>query len=219
MGPNTKAYEEHSVVRFRVGKTDDKGRAVAAGATGTIVHVYPVPPTKEPAYVIEITLFDAQGVHNDSHLIDARHSELEVDEMRLMDSQAWTLLVEAAKKCPGLPENVRKVLALPLADLMSLPFIDGAKPRPEGQRCVPYWREHSFDASYLEFLDDQIRREPRGPEWSQRLRTRRDALAPFVNVLLLGYTIKWDDFRATIEVDARGQRIVHFELHREGEGG
>jgi hypothetical protein len=77
MRSNTRAYEEHSVVRLRVAKTDDKGRPVAAGATGTIVHVYLVPPTKEPAYIIEITLLDTQGVASDSHLFDAHHSELE----------------------------------------------------------------------------------------------------------------------------------------------
>jgi hypothetical protein len=64
-------------VRLRVGKTDDKGRPVSAGATGTIVHVYPVPSAKEPAYIFEITLFDARGDHHDSHVFDARHSKLE----------------------------------------------------------------------------------------------------------------------------------------------
>ena len=133
--------------------------------------------------------------------------------MRPIDSQSWSLLVGAARNCPALPAEIREVLALLLADILALPFVDGSKPKPEGVCCLPYWREHSFDSSYLEFLDDQIRREPRGPEWSKRLRLRRDALAPFVNVMLVGYTITGENFQATIEVDARGQRIVHFELY------
>jgi hypothetical protein len=57
MGSNAKGYEEHSVVRLRVGKTDDKGRPVAVGATGTIVHVYPVSPPKESAYMWRSSFF------------------------------------------------------------------------------------------------------------------------------------------------------------------
>ena len=77
MASNPAAYPELSVVRLRVAKTDDQGRSVAAGATGTIVHVHPVPPKEEPAYIVEVVRFDAQGVHHDSHLIDARQSEIE----------------------------------------------------------------------------------------------------------------------------------------------
>ena len=136
-----------------------------------------------------------------------------------MDTEAWSLLVGAAQKCPGLPREIKWVLAVPLEYLLSLKFVDGSRPMVEGVCCLPYWREHSFDAGYLRFLDDQIRKEPRGPEWSKRLRVRRDALAPFVNALLLGYTIKWDVFHAAIEVEACGRRIVHFELYRLGESG
>jgi len=70
-------YEELSVVRLRVSKTDDKGRLVAAGAEGTIVHVPRLPPEREPGYIVEILLFNTQGVHDDSHLIDVWHSEIE----------------------------------------------------------------------------------------------------------------------------------------------
>ena len=45
------------------------------------------------------------------------------------------------------------------------------------------------------------------------MRVRRHALAPFVDVKLMGYTIKWEHFHATIEVEARSQRIVHLELY------
>jgi hypothetical protein len=62
----------------RVPKVDDKGRSVGAGAEGVIVHVYPVPAGKPPAYIVEVILFDEKGVHNDSHFFDALHSEVEV---------------------------------------------------------------------------------------------------------------------------------------------
>jgi hypothetical protein len=77
MGSTPKPYEELSLVRLRIPKTDDKGRPVAAGAKGTIVHVPQLPPKQEPGYIVEIVLFNAQGVHDDSHLIDVCHSEIE----------------------------------------------------------------------------------------------------------------------------------------------
>ena len=77
MAVTPRPYEELSIVRLRVQKTDDKGRPVAAGAKGTIVHVPPLPPDREPGYIVEIVLFNAQGVHDDSHLIDVCHSEIE----------------------------------------------------------------------------------------------------------------------------------------------
>jgi hypothetical protein len=71
-------YEEFSRVRLRVPKVDDKGRAVAAGTEGAIVHVHPVPAGAAPAYVVEVVLVDDRGLQCDAHLFDAGHSELEL---------------------------------------------------------------------------------------------------------------------------------------------
>jgi hypothetical protein len=73
---NWKPYPEHAVVRIRVSKRDDQGRGVAAGALGTIVHVYPTRPDEQPAYIIEVVLADARGVQVDAHIFDALHEEL-----------------------------------------------------------------------------------------------------------------------------------------------
>jgi hypothetical protein len=77
MATSPKAYEALSVVRLRIPMTDDQGRAVAAGSKGAIVHVHPASPPQEPAYIVEIILFNAQGIHDDSHLVEARHSQVE----------------------------------------------------------------------------------------------------------------------------------------------
>ena len=78
MGANPAPLKEHSCVRVRVPKVDDKGRSVAVGAEGVIVHIHEVPAGQPPAYIVEVILFDKKGVHNDSHLFDALHSEVEV---------------------------------------------------------------------------------------------------------------------------------------------
>ena len=45
--------------------------------------------------------------------------------------------------------------------------------------------EHSFDETYIEFLDEQITLNARGDEWSDRLRIRMERLRPFVNKKLV----------------------------------
>jgi hypothetical protein len=139
--------------------------------------------------------------------------------MRPIDSESWNLLVEAGRSCPGLPEELRSVLAVPYAELVPLPWGDASRPASDAGRRLPTWREHSFDGSYLDFLDEQIRAEARGPEGSQRLRARRAALAPFVDRVLVGYRIYWNGFDASIKVDPGAARVVHFEVDRTEEGG
>lgn len=72
------AYPEHSVVRILTPKTDDRGRTVKAGATGTIVHVYPTKPSESPAYIVEVVPGDAKGTPKEAHVFDARHEEVEL---------------------------------------------------------------------------------------------------------------------------------------------
>ncbi len=71
-------YQEHSVVRTLVQKTDDQGRVVESGAEGTIVHVHPTSTSEPPAYIVEVVLTDERGVQDDAHIFDARHDELEI---------------------------------------------------------------------------------------------------------------------------------------------
>jgi hypothetical protein len=77
---STQVYAEYSVVRTRISKTDDKGRPVAAGMKGTIVHVYPTLPDDRPAYIVEVIIIDAQGTPSDSYIFDAFHDQLELVE-------------------------------------------------------------------------------------------------------------------------------------------
>jgi hypothetical protein len=65
------AIPEHAVVPTLVPKIDDRGRAVPVGSKGTVVHVFPVRNGETPAYVIEVVLLGADGMHNDAHIFDA----------------------------------------------------------------------------------------------------------------------------------------------------
>jgi hypothetical protein len=74
-------------------------------------------------------------------------------------------------------------------------------------------RESSFDASYIAFLDEQIRLSPRGPEWSERLARRREALHGFCGVPLLHGRIRTGDSDFTIRVDPKRRAVVHWEQY------
>ena len=49
---------------------------------------------------------------------------------------------------------------------------------------------HSFDQSYIDFLDTQIRLNSRGPSWTERLSKRRVGLLPFRGQTLLRSVIR-----------------------------
>lgn len=74
--------------------------------------------------------------------------------------------------------------------------------------------EHCFDETYIEFLDTQIELQPRGPEWAERLRRRRAALAPYCNVALLRGWIDVGRWRFAIEVDPENRTVVEWAEHQ-----
>ncbi|GEP40795.1 hypothetical protein [Brevifollis gellanilyticus] len=72
---------------------------------------------------------------------------------------------------------------------------------------------HSFDASYLEFLDTQILLSPRGPEWTALLRARRAALQPFCDISLLRGRVHIGDTDFTVQIHPQTKAVVHWEQH------
>ncbi len=71
--------------------------------------------------------------------------------------------------------------------------------------------EHTFDSTYIEFLDEQIRLNARGDEWSKRLRKRRLQMAPLTDQRLISGRISIPDGDLSIEVDLATSRVVHWE--------
>jgi hypothetical protein len=77
--------------------------------------------------------------------------------------------------------------------------------------------EHRFDESYIEFLDTQIRLNARGNDWTDRLKQRRKALAPFLNLMLIRGKVNAGGKMFTVEIDPRGPRVVYWEQYEEDE--
>jgi hypothetical protein len=71
--------------------------------------------------------------------------------------------------------------------------------------------ETCFDESYIEFLDTQIRLNPRGQEWTERLKRRRAALLPFCGVTLLRGRVRVGDADFTVRVHPATRTVILWE--------
>jgi hypothetical protein len=99
--------------------------------------------------------------------------------------------VTAVERCPELPNAVREAAL---------------------QSSV---EEHSFDQSYIAFLDTQIRLSPRGPEWTERLKKRREGLLPFTGRQLLRSSLHVGSDDYTVEVDPAAEAVVYWERYED----
>jgi hypothetical protein len=73
--------------------------------------------------------------------------------------------------------------------------------------------EHRFDLSYIEFLDEQIRMSPRGPDWTERLKNRRADLLPFCDATLLRGRVRVGEVDFTVEIDPKTRTVIHCEQY------
>jgi hypothetical protein len=72
-------------------------------------------------------------------------------------------------------------------------------------------QESCFDESYIQFLDEQIRLNPRGQEWTEILRHRRNGLLSFCNVPLISGRIRTDTLNTWIKIDPKKKTVVFWE--------
>ena len=100
------------------------------------------------------------------------------------------LFILALRRCESLPPEVRsyegKVLAV---------------------------EESCFDESYIEFLDEQIQLSPRGPEWTERLRRRRECLERYCGVVLIRGIVPFEDSHFVIRVAHDQGTVAHWESY------
>jgi hypothetical protein len=99
-----------------------------------------------------------------------------------------TMFIEAVRTMPTLPASLREHAD----DVKSL-------------------KKHRFDRSYIEFLDEQIRLSPRGPEWTAQLKRRRAALLPFCDEPLLRGSVRVGDLGFNVEIDQKNGTVIHWE--------
>jgi hypothetical protein len=78
---------------------------------------------------------------------------------------------------------------------------------------------HTFDHTYLEFLEQQIELAPRGPEWAERLKKRRDGLSHFCDHPLIRGWIDLNRDSYSIEVDPKTGTVVYWEEYKDWKDG
>jgi hypothetical protein len=72
-------------------------------------------------------------------------------------------------------------------------------------------RESCFEESYIKFLNEQIRSNPDGSEWTEILRRRREDLRPFCDVPLVSGHVRSGRFDTWIIIEPKSQAVVHWE--------
>lgn len=71
--------------------------------------------------------------------------------------------------------------------------------------------ESHFDSSYIQFLDEQIRLNPRGPEWAAILHRRRKGLCSFCDMPLISGHVRSGRFDTWVKVDPKTKTVVFWE--------
>jgi hypothetical protein len=74
-------------------------------------------------------------------------------------------------------------------------------------------KQSSFDESYIDFLDTQIRLGARGPEWTERLAKRRAGLLPYCGATLISGRIRSPASEYTVYVDTGSRSVVYWEVY------
>lgn len=100
------------------------------------------------------------------------------------------IFIRAVSECEELPTSVRDS-ALPISGV----------------------GKSSFDASYLDFLVQQIELNARGDEWSQRLRDRMLGLEKWCDTPLISGKIEVGADDYSIYVDPELKSVVYWEQY------
>ncbi len=72
---------------------------------------------------------------------------------------------------------------------------------------------HELEKSYLAFLDEQIALSPQGPEWTEVLKKRRQALSNCCGKLLTSGIISAGKKHCSIKIDDESGKILYWEAY------
>lgn len=126
------------------------------------------------------------------------------------NNKLWNATVAAIQSVGDCPVWLQQQARLSLEDAMRLPTLDAAS---DGDDVRPSIEEGLVKSDYLEFLREQIKLEPRGPEWGKILRERLIALQPFVNKYVIRATFQRKPASFTIRINPDTGAIIQIELH------
>ena len=138
-----------------------------------------------------------------------------------MQATARRLSVVSATSCARrrLIRDVRRFLTSPVNEDQTIftKAVRAAESLPlavrEQAAAVQSCERRIFDASYLEFLREQIALGARGPEWTGILTQRLPALLSYCDAPTLSGTISTQAGDYHIRVDPSSGQVIHHELY------
>ena len=83
----------------------------------------------------------------------------------------------------------------------------------ENAEQVKALSQTSYDQSFIDLLDTQIKSSSRTPEWTETLKKRRDALLPYCNRPLLKGRLEIGKDAYWVKVDQETQTVVYWERY------
>jgi hypothetical protein len=119
------------------------------------------------------------------------------------------MLQAALKSAEGAPDWLRDLAGLSYKQILELPEFSGAD---RSNRTLPTVQETTLQPDYIAFLKEQVRLEPRGPEWGAVLRRRLVALVPFVGRRILSASFHQDNRSASVDIDSETGELLHLEV-------
>jgi hypothetical protein len=128
----------------------------------------------------------------------------------IMTPTLWETSAAAIQLIAEAPAWLKSQARLKYEEVIRLPSVEMAI---DGADAIPSIEERLIKADYLDFLREQIRLEPRGPEWGRILKKRLADLSPFVGRKLIRVMLHCRPNSAVLEIDPETLAIIHVEFY------
>jgi hypothetical protein len=129
---------------------------------------------------------------------------------RFMNNKLWNISAAAIQSLDDCPAWLKQLTHLSFEEAMQLPTLDVAL---VGNDVRPSIEERLVKDDYMDFLREQIKLEPRGPEWGEILKARLIALQPFLNKNVIRATFQRKPASLTIRINPDTGGIIQVELN------
>jgi hypothetical protein len=127
----------------------------------------------------------------------------------IMTPETWGMLSEALMAIPNCPFWLKEQAKMSYEELSKLSIVDATT---AGKAARPTLEIKTVTGEYLNFLREQIRLNPRGPEWLDLMKSRLAALEVFLGKELLVATFYSKPHCATLRVRTDTNVVVQVEF-------
>jgi hypothetical protein len=126
----------------------------------------------------------------------------------IMKKELWKIITTAIRQSDNSPRWLKEIGDMAYPNVVALPNLGNETPVGYAR---PYVTNKLVKADYLDFLREQIRLEPRGPEWSEILRVKLSVLQPFVGRQVLMADFYYQTHRAVLYINPETGQLFHAE--------